>query len=117
LYTILRFVTTGIEDPSQHLNDNVFDLNKLLSIQVFQDMDILEALLTCKGSFTKLHRLSLLSFSTDRQCSRKKAIHIYSGLSLYYSGIYKATLFDFFFFDNYTDADIIGIVDADIIGL
>ena len=71
-YTILRFVTTGVEDPSQHLNDNVFDLNKLLSIQVFQDMDILEALLTCKGSFTKLHLLSLLSFSTDRQCSRKK---------------------------------------------
>jgi hypothetical protein len=65
-YTILRFVTTGVEDPSQHLNDNVFDLNKLLSIQVFQDMDILEALLTCKGSFTELHLLSLLSFSTDR---------------------------------------------------
>jgi hypothetical protein len=65
-YTILRFVTTGIEDPSQHLNNNVFDLNKLMGIQVLQDIDILEALLTCKGSFTELHLLSLLPFSTDR---------------------------------------------------
>jgi hypothetical protein len=65
-YTILRFVTTGIEDPSQHLNDNVFDLNKLMGIQVFQDMNILEALLTCKGNFTQPYLLSLLSFSTEK---------------------------------------------------
>jgi hypothetical protein len=65
-YTILRFVTTDIEDPSQHLNDNVFDLNKLMGIQVFQDMDILEALLTCKGNFTQPYLLSLLSFSTQK---------------------------------------------------
>jgi hypothetical protein len=64
--TILRFVTTGIVDPSQHLNDNVFDLNKLMGIQVFQDMSILEALLTSKGNFTEPYLLSLLSFSTEK---------------------------------------------------
>jgi hypothetical protein len=64
--TILRFVTTDIIDPSQHLNDNVFDLNKLKGIQVFQDMTILEAFLTCKGNFTEPYRLSLLSFSTEK---------------------------------------------------
>jgi hypothetical protein len=38
-------------------------------------------------------------------------------VSHYTTAGYTRQLYSTFFFDNYTDADIIGIVDADIIGL